>query len=80
MVGVINNLLDGVRRGPVVSVRECVVDYLPDDLDGVGGGVLLTEALVFFEPVRICYDGVRCVQVGYKIQCAGSTVTQVWPI
>ena len=39
LVRIFKNLLGGVGRGAGVSVHNCVIDLMPDNLDGVDGGV-----------------------------------------
>ena len=46
LVRIVEDLLGGVGRGASVSVHKYIIDLTPDDLDGVGGGVCLAEALV----------------------------------
>ena len=70
-------MLDGIGCGAGVSVRECIIDLLLDNLDGVCGGVCLAEALVFCEPVNVGDDVVGLVEVGEQIQRAGSSVPLV---
>ena len=61
LVCIVDNLLGGVGRGSIVSERDCVIDMTPDNLDGVGGIVCLTEVLVVYRPVCIRIYGVCLV-------------------
>ena len=61
LVGVIYHLLAGVWFRPGVGVHNCVVDLTPEDLNGVGRGVCLLEALVVCDPVRIGDDSIHCI-------------------
>ena len=76
----VNDFLGGVRRGSGVSVRNCVIDMPPDDLNGIGGGVCLAEALVVCKPVGVGDDSVGLVQVGEQIRRAGSAIPSVWHV
>ena len=53
---------------------------MTDDLDGVGRGVRLAEALVVHEPVRVGDYGLGLVEVGKQIQRARSAIPSVWPV
>ena len=77
LIFIVNNFLGGIGRGAGFSVRDCVI-YLPlDDFDGVGGGICLAEVLVICKTVGLVYDGVGLVQLGEKIQHAGSSIPSV---
>ena len=80
LICIVNYLLGGVGRGSGVGVREFVINLLPDNLDVVGGGVCLAEALVLREPVGVGYDIVDLIQVGEQIQRAGFAILSVWPV
>ena len=51
-----------------------IFELTPDYLDGVSGGVCLTEALVVRKPVCVGDDGVGLVEVGKQIQRDGSAI------
>ena len=80
LVCVVNELLAWVRRGAGVGIFNCVVDLPPDDLDGVSGGVILAEMIVVCNPVGVCDDHIRRINVGEHIQSSGSAVSQVQPV
>ena len=80
LICVVNDLLGGLGRGASVGVCNCVIDLPSDNLDGVGGGVCLTEALVVREPVGVGYDSLGLVQLFEKIQAPGSALPLVWPV
>ena len=80
LIQVVHDLLRRVGRGAGIGVRNCIINLLPDNLNGVGGGVCLVEALVVREPVGVGDDGVGLVQVVEHIQSDGSTIPSMWPV
>ena len=80
LVCIVDHLLGGVGCGTGFVVCNNVIDLLPDNLNGVGGGVCLAEALFVGKPVCVCNHGVCLIQVGNKIQRARSSVTSVRPV
>ena len=80
LISVVNALLRGVGRGAGVSVRNCVIDLPPENLDRVGRGICLAEVLVVCDPVGFGDDDVGLVQVGEQIHRARSAIPSVWPV
>ena len=80
LVRIIDYLFGGVRRGASVSIRDCVIDLMPDNINGVGGGVCLAELIVVRETFSIGDNGVGFVEVGEKIHLAGSAIPSVRPV
>ena len=61
LVGVVHDLLGKVGCGAGVGVCDGIIDQMPDNHDGVGGGVCLAEALAVSNPVYVGDDGVGLV-------------------
>ena len=77
LVGVFHDLLVGIGSGDSVSVRDCVINLLPDNLNRDSGCVCLAELLVVRDPVGVRVHSVGLVQVGEQIQCTGSAIPSV---
>ena len=67
LIRIVHILIGRVGRGIGVGVCNCIIDMTPDDLNGVSGGICLTEALVVLEPVRVGDHGVGIIDVGKQI-------------
>ena len=80
LVGVVHNFLGRVGCVSGVGVCNDVINLTPDNLNGVGGGVCLSEALVFCEPVCVGDGDVGLVEAGKQIQRAGSAIPLVRPV
>ena len=77
LVGVVHYLLWRVGCGAGVGVCDSVIDLMPDNLDGVDGGVCLAEALVVCKPVYVGDDSVGLVELGKQIQRNESAIPSV---
>ena len=80
LVGVVHNLLGQVGCGAGVGTCNGAIDMTPDNIDGVGGGICLAEALVIREPLCVGDDGIYLIEVGKQIQRAGSAIPSVRPV
>ena len=53
LLGVVHNLLGQLGCGAGAGICDGVIALLPDNIDRVGGGICLAEALVIRDPVGV---------------------------